>query len=85
GISNETLENVIVYPNPFTDKLIVSPDNDGDLYSVTISDVLGSVHFQAQSFKNPAPVIDLSELNSGTYFLVIKMKDKYYKKLVLKM
>ncbi len=84
GISNETIGIVSVYPNPFTDKLTISNNNTGDFYSITISDVLGRIHFQKQAFTTEKTELDLSELNSGTYFMVLNMKDNYINKLLLK-
>lgn len=66
GISNIRKENILVYPNPFTDKLYFMEE----AASVNIYDLAGRKFLTAENVSS----IDTSELPAGMY--IIKMIDK---------
>lgn len=86
NLSNNDFEyredNFIIYPNPFSGKLIIKAEN-GTLNSVRIFDVLGEVVFKSQQLDKP---LDLEHLNSGLYIMEIKTdnKKRIYRKLIKK-
>ncbi len=66
-------EKVLVYPNPFTDRLTIKFDETaGQLLQVNILDSSGlTVYKGTYSVKDELLQLDLSELKSGLYFMVI--------------
>jgi Secretion system C-terminal sorting domain/Right handed beta helix region len=64
GISNE----ISIYPNPFQDKIKI--ETAYRQYNVTITDLSGKVLVQVIDIHDNA--LDLSQLNSGVYFLHFK-------------
>jgi Secretion system C-terminal sorting domain len=61
---------VWVYPNPFTEKLIVEADNTegGKLYNMEVIDLTGKVCFSKKNIDNQQISLDLSHLPRGIYF-----------------
>ncbi|WP_370897933.1 fibronectin type III domain-containing protein [Chryseobacterium gossypii] len=62
--------NIIVYPNPFTDVLNIS--DIARVKSVSVNDVAGRL---VKTIVNPDSALHLSDLNSGMYLLTLEMKD----------
>lgn len=62
--------NLRVYPNPFSDVLNIS--NIKNVKSVSIVDVAGRI---VKTFDKPSVSLQLSELNSGMYIVVMNMND----------
>lgn len=83
-ISGAQSESIFVYPNPFDDKLMFSMKNNKGVYSITISDVLGKMHLQTFGSAENNMELNVGNLNTGTYFLIISTNEKYYKKLLVK-
>jgi hypothetical protein len=70
GISQLVNESsVSVFPNPFTD--VITIKNSFENYSITLVDILGKVVFEKQ-IVSPETNIDLSELKTGFYQLIMK-------------
>jgi hypothetical protein len=70
GISQLVNESAVsVFPNPFTD--VITIKNSFENYSITLVDILGKVVFEKQ-IVSPETNIDLSELKTGFYQLIMK-------------
>lgn len=70
GTSETVKDKVMVYPNPFSDVLNVS--NIKDVRSMQITDVSGKV---VRTFEKPSTQVNLRELSSGMYMVVLQMND----------
>ncbi|WP_312090029.1 T9SS type A sorting domain-containing protein [Chryseobacterium sp.] len=68
--SNSNRNNIKVYPNPFTDVLNISDIKN--VKSISVMDVAGRL---VKSFEKPTANLQLSELNSGMYLVVLHMND----------
>lgn len=71
----DTIQNkvsIIVYPNPFTNEVIIKSENSGDIIGKTIKlyDVTGKL-FVTQILQSQKTVIPLSKLPAGIYFIKI--------------
>lgn len=74
-----------VYPNPFTEKLVVETDNTEGVkfYDIEIADAVGKTYFIAKKIENPQFNVDLKHLANGIYFAkIIYGRDKVVFKLV---
>jgi CTP:phosphocholine cytidylyltransferase-like protein len=62
-----------IYPNPFADKININKNNQSKLKSISVSNSQGQLIFKSEIFdKNE---LDLSNLNSGLYFVTINNTD----------
>ncbi|WP_312090028.1 T9SS-dependent choice-of-anchor J family protein [Chryseobacterium sp.] len=66
----KTKNDIKVYPNPFTDVLNISDIKN--VKSISVMDVAGRL---VKSFEKPTANLQLSELNSGMYLVVLHMND----------
>lgn len=73
--------SVSVFPNPFTD--VITIKNTFDNSSIVIVDVLGKVVFEKQIVSSETS-IDLSELKTGFYQLIVKGEDNSYTQKIIK-
>jgi len=85
GITNfYAKDDIIVYPNPATDKITIGNLNKASKY--IISDVLGNTIYKANIDNPDAPEIriNLSGLNPGVYIIQIfdEKNNIYYKKII---
>ncbi|MDP3929360.1 MAG: T9SS type A sorting domain-containing protein [Bacteroidota bacterium] len=62
-----------IYPNPFTDNININHNNRGKLKSVTVLNLQGQLVFKSEDLE--LNFIELSELNSGLYFITITDTD----------
>ena len=69
-VSSPVKNNIKVYPNPFTDVLNISDIKN--VKSISVMDVAGRL---VKSFEKPTANLQLSELNSGMYLVVLHMND----------
>ncbi|MEZ4687493.1 MAG: T9SS type A sorting domain-containing protein [Bacteroidia bacterium] len=61
-------EKPLIYPNPFTDKLFVSVENDRKIREIVILDLLGKVHYQERFQAETAQTeLSLSALSNQHY------------------
>lgn len=81
GLSENTLSNISVYPNPSIGLITLTASNDAK-HNVKVTDVLGN-HISSAEFHSSLK-LDLSAYGSGTYFLSISNEDSFIvKKIVL--
>lgn len=68
GVEENTIKSVLVYPNPVSNELNIQL-NDTEIASISILDLNGNtVKIVTKSYTQ----IDVSELNSGLYFVAVK-------------
>ena len=71
GTVQTQTEDVIVYPNPVSDKIIVEFKNkDGKEHTITIFDVPGQL-IKSVTSNNHKEVISIPALSKGIYFLKV--------------
>ena len=87
GVGVEELfndENVLVFPNPASDKITISiRDNSFSEISIRCFDVIGNEVFELATF-NKSTQIDVSHFSKGIYFIHLQSKDEKLLKLVTK-
>lgn len=77
-LNNETIDNeksYLIYPNPFTDQLVIKNNNPNESYMIEIHDVLGQSVFIKDNFNGSDNILKLDYLEKGIYFLRIASKD----------
>jgi hypothetical protein len=82
SVGIETLDNTLavkIYPNPVQSQLTISTDNE--IESVSIIDLTGKT---IRTISNSANVIDVSDLQTGIYFVQIKSNNKLITKKIIK-
>lgn len=75
SISENELENgLLIYPNPFTNKLIIKfGDNRHENLEILIYSIVGKTVFSSSSHSNQKMInINLESLTEGTYIVMIK-------------
>lgn len=86
GIHENSLlsENVKLYPNPTKDMVNVSLPHNGSEFSITVTDILGSVIYSQKNSKNSDVQINLANKSKGVYFITIEgNKEKATKKIIV--
>ncbi|MBP8033011.1 MAG: SBBP repeat-containing protein [Bacteroidia bacterium] len=82
GITQLVNESTVsVFPNPFND--VITIRNSFENYNIVIVDVLGKVVFEKQTVSSETS-IDLSELKTGFYQLIVKGEDNSYTQKIIK-
>ncbi|WP_144282891.1 fibronectin type III domain-containing protein [Chryseobacterium echinoideorum] len=66
----KTKNDIKIYPNPFSDVLNISDIKN--VKSISVMDIAGRL---VKSFEKPTTSLQLSELNSGMYLVVLNMND----------
>lgn len=82
GINELSTNSFLVYPNPFTDKLVITPHSSNTALLFTVYDALGKMISQVQSNSNNELVFDSGTWGSGTYWIVCH--ETRQKKMVVK-
>ena len=82
GINQAATLEFTVSPNPTTGRLTVQIDQQ-EPYEITIYDVNGKVLWSSK-FESQVSEIDLSTFAAGQYLLVVRTKDKYGVKTIVK-
>jgi hypothetical protein len=76
--------DVLVYPNPTTGPLYISiGTTTSNTASIRLYDVTGKVVLNKEIVPDDLQPVDLSNLNSGSYILVITQRDDIYRKSVI--
>jgi hypothetical protein len=72
-LGNENFENnkLQLYPNPVINTLNIQLEDSSSNYKVAIYNTLGSIVFESSNQSNTNNSINISELNSGIYFVKI--------------
>ncbi|MBK9415378.1 MAG: T9SS type A sorting domain-containing protein [Bacteroidetes bacterium] len=73
-----------VYPNPFSESLTISMNEDVNFYSIVIKDIFGSVVFKTNNISPKIHELNLSDLRPGIYFLDLRKRDEYLSKRIIK-
>jgi len=78
--------NYRVYPNPFSDKVILVNNNyENDVIKINIFNILGEViDIETQYLKNNSITLNTSKLETGVYFLKINVNGKTIIKKLIK-
>lgn len=66
--------DIMLYPNPTDDLILVTFPNDSGFKTITIYTILGQKVLE-KNISNQSPTISLNSLNSGIYFYKIESKD----------
>jgi hypothetical protein len=69
GINNLNSNIYNIYPNPTSNTINIDIDNSSDITSIEIYNAIGQRIYHTNNFKNQ---IDISEFQSGVYFLSIE-------------
>lgn len=80
GIGDNSLSNLRVYPNPSSDKIFIDSKNEF-IEEIVVYDVLGKQLF---SKKRNLKELDISNFQSGLYFLLITTDEGSFAKKILK-
>ena len=83
GINDNCMANVNIYPNPVNDRLYI--ETSTQIQSIEIYDIYGRIqnlrNSETQKLRNS---IDVSELNSGIYFVKVKTEEGNIVKRIVK-
>lgn len=85
GINDHKPEsNFSLYPNPVKDKLYINFNNEAFAYRISIYDMTGRlVHGSVEMSGNL--VLNISDLQSGIYFVRMRSSDKQLSKTIIKL
>lgn len=87
GIHNVITEPITIYPNPFIDKINISCDipNSTNRVSLVIYSTTGALLKKIVITENEQSLktINLKDLNTGIYFGIVSVNDKWIKKIKL--
>ena len=82
GIDQIKQKNTLNYPNPFSDFIEISLDNN-DVSEVIISDISGKIVF-SRKFNEKLIKINVDSLSTGSYILSLKNNNKVLNKQIIK-
>jgi hypothetical protein len=85
GIDNTTANEITVYPNPTSGRVIVSTNNSQSLINnISVFDLTGKEVLSRQSAVGSQQIeIDLSTLPKGIYIFSIKAGENYYNRKII--
>ncbi len=73
---NEFSNTVNIFPNPFTDKIMINFNSNGRLpKTIRLLSVTGNVIYYSNIFDNTSISLDADNLSSGLYFLTIEYNE----------
>jgi bilirubin oxidase len=81
GISDVLAESVRVFPNPSSDFVTIETSKSNSIQGISLFDVGGK---EIKSFLDANKRINISQLNSGLYFLTVKTPKGYVVKKLIK-
>lgn len=79
---NYSNDKVVIYPNPVEDELQINKLINKENYEFEIFNFYGQSVFKRNAINKP--IVDVSILESGVYYYIIKQDDKYYSGKLLK-
>jgi len=83
-IDNLIDEEIIIYPNPTENSIIIDCKNNCKIENITIIDVTGKLVYSQNNY-NINSIIDLSNLNKGIYFIQFYLNNKLIFEKIIKM
>lgn len=74
GIESVSAGNVIVYPNPATEFIMVQNESNVEISSISVSDLNGRILYQGEGFVNSEQTykIDMSQYTKGIYLVNVQ-------------
>lgn len=81
SIYNETVEEVMIYPNP-TESFFYLKTSTNEMYNLTIIDMSGKVVYANTA--SDAEMIDVSQLSTGVYIVKLENNQKIYRSRLIK-
>ncbi len=78
GVTENVLDGLSIYPNPFNDSITIKFEKQLSNYSVTLFDISGRLMYQSQNTDTSSSTLNISNLatlSSGTYVLKITDHD----------
>ena len=82
GLDNVEINNVGIYPNPFSDHIIISLDND-ESSEVLITDIAGK-EVVNRKYNDKLIKIDMNTLSSGSYIVTVRNNNTVTTKQIVK-
>ena len=82
GLEKIDSNNVGIYPNPFSDHIIISMEKN-ESYEILITDIVGK-EIMNRKFNDKLIKIDLDGLTSGSYIVTIKNNNTVTTKQIVK-
>jgi len=89
GAENFNIEQIIVYPNPFNDKISISLPKkfENNILSITITNMLGQLVYKKEQ-NYTSQIIELKNIpksiNSGIYFIKVEADKSFITKKIIK-
>ena len=84
GVDEQSnINELLVYPNPLRDKLIIEMTSISDNTFIELTDIAGRIILN-QNISLAKEQLDLSNLSNGVYFLTIKTNNKFVVKKIIK-
>jgi hypothetical protein len=85
GIDNTTANEITVYPNPTSGKVILSTTNSqSTITSISVFNITGKKVFSRQSAVGSQQLdVDLSSQSKGLYILLIKVGENVYRRKII--
>ncbi|TLX77471.1 T9SS type A sorting domain-containing protein [Labilibacter sediminis] len=85
GKISETYNHVFsCYPNPFSDKLTISLNNEANHTAIMLYDITGTLVWNTKRQSFLSETINLSSLSNGVYLLIIKTESATEKRKIFK-
>ena len=84
--TSETIDKVNVYPNPFSEELHIEISEDVEIRKIEVIDTQRKVVATKRiDFHENEIVLNLNQLNSGVYFILLSTKDNVITKKVIRL
>jgi GH35 family endo-1,4-beta-xylanase len=80
SLKNTDVLNILIYPNPSSEVVFIDADEDFSDATFTMVDMLGSEHRMLHTTNGVQTRIELNQLATGTYFLIIKNDNSVWRK-----
>ncbi len=85
GLSDETLNQIYIYPNPFSNQIIIEGLNENEVSTIELRVISGKLIYSGQTKGQKQLMVNhLHELPKGTYLIRIYSESTTVNKLVIK-
>jgi hypothetical protein len=81
---NVTTGNLLVYPNPAVNNVMITWDLPATAYRLTITDAMGRLHKVVQNIRRQQYSLDVSSLQKGVYIIHIDAGNKKIQRKLIK-